>query len=276
MPLSTAAKAVLCLCPPVAIAGAVATVPAAKRVAHHLTAAHPAARPIRHLATAPATPAEQAMQRVDCDPVIAGPLPAVPLVTYAAPIPDEPGGPGAGPGGGVNPGVGVIGAQAAVSPGPAAATPVPPTGAPAGPSLPEPASWAMLIAGAGTIGLTLRRRRHSGGRGDGRIAAGAALGGMSTVAEAGDVAATVAAKSTIATVAGKAMLCVCPAAVVAGSVVAVPPLRHAVHTATAPATVPAPAPAGAIRSAVPCDQPMPVSATAVKGFPDIVTLTDAS
>lgn len=279
MALSTAAKAALCLCPPAAMVGTVATVPAAKRAVHHLTAPHHA-KPVRRIATAAARPAaEPASTIADCGPA-PGPLPAVPLVTYAAPIPDEPG--TGGPATGTGPIAGGGGpSQAPVSfaPGTTAVPPID-TPIPTAP-VPEPASWALMILGAGAVGVALRRWRQGGhtvaARGRG-IAAGTMASGIGTAAEAGDMAVTsVAAKSTLAGVAGKAMLCACPAAVVAGSVVGVPPVRHAVHAATAPApAIPAPA-IQSIRSIVPCSQPVPipVSAAAVKGFPDTVATLPA-
>lgn len=275
MPLSTAAKAALCLCPPAVMAGTVAAVPAAKRAVHHLTAPRHAAKPVHRVATAAARPATA--RQAACDPVAAGPLPIAPLVTYAAPIPDEPvGGPAGGAGPGGPGGIGILAAQAPVAAGPVAAVSpaVPADSAAPVPAVPEPASWLMMIVGAGALGATIRRRRSAAAiAARAGTTAGATLWGVGGLVEAGDAAATMAvqsgvAKSALASAAGKAMLCVCPAAVVAGSVVAVPPLRHAVHAAT----VPAPASASPI-SVVPCDQPMPVpvSATAVKGFPDTVT-----
>jgi len=273
------------------MAGTVATVPAAKRAVHHLTAPHHAARPVHRVATAAARPAAQP---ADCPPIAAGPLPAVPLATFAAPIPEEPAGattaPAAGSpvqgGVGAGPSASVLAAQPPVGVGaitPPATTPVAtptttpvvtptPVGSGTTPAVPEPASWLMMIVGAGALGATLRRRRAPARAG--RHAATGAMLWAGSAAEAGDAAATAgvaahsgAATSALATAAGKAMLCVCPAAVVAGSVVGVPPLRQAVHAATLP-TAPA-----SVRPTVPCIQPaaVPVSATAVKGFPDTVT-----
>ena len=277
MPLSTAAKAALCLCPPTVMAGTVATVPSVKRAVHHLTAAHHPAKPVHRLATAAAQPPVQPERQADCGPVAAGAVPAVPLVTYAAPIPDEPG--GRETGSGIGPAVAAAGPTAAAlavsTPAPAPADTLPASPGP----VPEPATWLMLILGAGAIGATLRRRHvtRPGARRAGlgaQATVGATLWSTSAAVEAGEVATTVAAKSMMASAAGKALLCVCPAAVVAGSVVAVPPLRQAVHASTA---MPAPAttPAGLGRTVVPCDPPVagsvPVSATSVKGFPDIVS-----
>jgi hypothetical protein len=97
----------------------------------------------------------------------------------------------------------------------------------------------------------------------------------SAAVEAGDMAATVAVKSAMASAAGKAMLCVCPAAIVAGTVMTVPPVRQAVHTATA---VPVVAPPVTLTpSTIPCEPvTVPVAATAVDSFPAAVQTTRAS
>ena len=115
MPLSTTAKAALCLCPLAGMAGTVATVPTVRRAVHHITAPrHPAAH---HLARPAARP-------VNCDSAAPVALPAVPLVTYDAPIPAEPLGTASGPGGGGAPGIAALagGAPAAVA---ALASPTP-------------------------------------------------------------------------------------------------------------------------------------------------------
>lgn len=261
------------------MAGTVATVPTVKKAVHHVTAPRHVAKPVRRAANAPARPAAVAQQQVDCAPGGIGPLPAVPLVTYAAPIPDEPAG-----GGGFVPGAvgfpvigGIGGGGGGGGIGDTPATPPVPGGP--GP-VPEPSIWLMMIAGVGALGAALRRQRRGtvagGARGSARRAAtGGALWSGSVAVEAGDMAATLAVKSTVASAAGKAMLCVCPAAIVAGSVMTVPPLRQAVHAATLPAeAVPPPAPLNAMQSPLPCIEPtIPVAASAVEGFPAAVETT---
>lgn len=273
------------------MAGTVATVPPIKRAVHHLTAPHHA--PARRIAAPGARPAAVAVRSVKCNPIAPAVLPAVPLITYAAPIPDEPEGdaaPGGGVAGGVPGGVGAIGAFAGGGGGGgvAAVTPTLDPGA-----VPEPATWLMLISGMGIVGAALRRRRTAP---HGRLqtqSAKAALGTAlwsSSMAEAGEVATTAAvrsavvAKSTAAGLAGKALLCVCPAAMLAGSVVAVPPLRHTVHAATAPAVF-APATAGIAPitpctgdTAVPAATPVtiPVSTASIRGFPATVETIPAA
>lgn len=91
--------------------------------------------------------------------------------------------------------------------------------------------------------------------------------------------ATVAMKSVVAGAAGKAMLCVCPAAIVAGSVMTVPPLRQAVHAATImPEPAAQPLVAIAPLAAPPCTQAVtvPVAATAIDGFPAAVGTAPAA
>ncbi|MEH3159075.1 MAG: PEP-CTERM sorting domain-containing protein [Sphingomonas taxi] len=302
MALSTAAKAALCICPPALMAGTVATVPPVKRAVHHVTAPRQAPKALRHtVAKRPAEPQAVTRQEVACDPMGGGTLPAVPLVTYATPLPDEPGigttgtpgatssisTPGFGPtigGIAVGGGGGGGGGITPVTPG-TPGTPTPTPSDPGAGAVPEPSVWLMMILGAGTLGGALRRRRRAasaegpGGRTARRAAAGGLLWSGSAAVEAGDMAATVALKSTVASVAGKAMLCVCPAAIVAGSVMTVPPVRQAVYAATVPTTpLAAPPPAAVpLANAQPCPEPMtvPVAATAVQDFPAAVETVPA-
>jgi len=116
---------------------------------------------------------------------------------------------------------------------------VPPVG-----GVPEPSMWMLMIGGFGALGMRLRRRRarrdvpaptlasYRVRRGGAGLAGLGGLWSGASAVEAGDLAATVAAKSTVAGAAGKLMLCVCPVALATGAVVAVPPLRNAVHAAT--------------------------------------------
>ena len=128
-----------------------------------------------------------------------------------------------------------------------APTPEPTVGPPGTPpvgTVPEPSVWLMLILGFGLLGAGLRHRRN--GRITARglapqvVAAGALWAGATPIA-AGDMAATLAtqaaAQSAGTGLAGKLMLCVCPAVLTAGTVMTVPPVRNAVHTATSPAGV---------------------------------------
>lgn len=268
------------------MATSVATVPAVKRAVHHVTKPH-AAKPRPRLTRA-AMPARQ----VPCAPITGGnglvSAPIVPLVSFAAPIPDEPlssigrtanpggggliptgsspigGLPGGGGGGGLilPPTTAPIGPVAPVPTPTPTATPTDPVGTtptplptstpgvippglsppvinPIGP-VPEPSMWAMLIVGFGLLGAGLRRRRRSVARPRRSLTQMLGLGGFLSGAAplaAGDVVAGVTAKSATSAVAGKVMLCVCPAALVAGTVMTVPPVRSAVHGITGAAPV---------------------------------------
>ena len=298
MALSTAAKIAMCACPPALMAGSVATVPAVKRAVHGATAPRHPHHPHAAHRRAPAGVA----RRPDCAPPGVSGMPAAPIVTYAAPIPAEPGSPDIGGGSGGGAPLAGVGAPAAAgipivagAGGTPEAVPATPAGPGAGPgggggAVPEPATWLMLIVGAGGVGVALRRRRRGAvGSGGALLRAGAAeAGGMaassvtgSTFTAVGNTAAGVAGKSTLAAaagkstlsaVAGKAMLCVCPAVAVVGGVMAVPPLRAAVHAATMPA---APLAVAAAPAPCPPDGTVPVDAAAVNGFPATVTTAAA-
>lgn len=295
MPLSTAVKAALCVCPPALLAGTVATVPSVKQAVHHATAHRATPKALRReIAHKPAGAQASARQQVDCGPGFAGMPPAAPLLTYAAPIPDEPVGTEATPqGSGFAPaiaGIGIGGAPVAgggsggsggggsgSGPGTGGTDTTP---SPIPSAVPEASTWLMLIGGVGMLGAGLRRRRTAAARrraqrrGRGGAPGGmmreASLGGAlltsSAAVEAGDMAATMVVKSTLASAAGKALLCVCPAAVVAGSVMTIPPLREAVHAYTSPdGAVPA-----AIRQfagIIPCVEPiLPPDTTPLAGL----------
>ena len=264
------------------MAGTVATVPTVKRAVHHLTASPHSSRPVHRVAAAGPVRTPAAAQPRDCDPGLGGDLPAVPLVTYASPIADEP-----GTTGGVAAPVGaapVVGALGLGGGGGGGATvPVVP-GTPDAGAVPEPSIWLMMIAGVGALGGAIRRRRRAEAASGGPIGLagkagfGGALWSGSVAVEAGDMATTVAMKSVVAGAAGKALLCVCPAAIVAGSVMTVPPLRQAVHAATFATPVAPPAIANATLGALPCTEAptVPVAATAVDGFPEAVQTVPAT
>lgn len=275
MPLSMTAKAMLCLCPPAMMAGTVATVPAVKRAVHHLTARRHTPASARPVAIHAMQPRVRAGNRIECAPVAPIALPAVPIVTYAAPIPDEPDGMATN-GGGTPGAIGVLAAAAAVG-APASSTPAAaPTDIGA---VPEPATWLMMIGGFGALGLALRRRRVISPDRRKIIGAKATIGAMlwssGVAADAGEMAAaatvktTMAAKTTATGIAGKALLCVCPAALVAGSVMTVPPFRQAVHASTASPSAAAPAGIADVQTAKPCDGAVtvPVSTASLDGFP---------
>jgi len=254
MALSVMSKVALCVCPPVALATTVAAVPPVKRAVHHATA-----KPSRTAAARPAQ-AGNRVTDVPCVPVapvgVPVPVAPTPLVTFAdrgvtdlADVP--PIVPGAGTptgfGGGFppiftpvgtppvgNPPIGTPTPEPTPTPTP---TPVPtptPTPTPESP-IPEPATWMLMIGGFAIAGVALRRRRMTV---RGRAVAGTGGVGfgsfLSTGAGAGEAVGTLAAAPSLAATVSKVALCVCPPALMAGTVVAVPPVRSAVHAATAP------------------------------------------
>lgn len=262
--LSTAAKIAMCTCTAAMMAGAVVTVPTVKRAVHHATA-HGVPHPPRKVAAR-----GSGARRPECPPPALAAFPAAPIVTFAAPIPAEPGGGGGGATGAVTPAVAGIPVAAGLADTPTVNPATPAVPATPTATVPEPATWLLLITGIGGVGAALRRRRRAGG-----AVTGGALLWASGAADAGGTAASLSAvgatgTSTLA-IAGKAMLCVCPAAAVVGGVMAVPPLRAAVHAATAP--VP---PLAATATPIPCpDGAIPVSGAALKGFPVTVATAPA-
>ena len=130
--------------------------------------------------------------------------------------------------------------------------------------VPEPASWFMMVGGFAVAGGALRmarRRRHGLGGGYRLLpAAGLAFGSwmplraktaLGTVAVSGETAGVVATTAKMGVLA-KAALCVCPPALIAGTIATVPPVRHAVYNATAPAAKTGAA-IGNIPAVAPCD-----------------------
>lgn len=251
MGLSVMSKVALCVCPPVALATTVAAVPPVKRAVHHATAKPRVAR------TAEARTVRAADRRTDvpCLPVAPVGIPLVtppaPLVTFADPgitdlpsVPPVVNGPGVGPGpipGAFPPIVPPIGGPIPTPTPTPEPTPTPtPTPTPEAP-IPEPATWALMIGGFAMAGMAFRRRRLVASRVgvNGRTVArtgGLGMGSFfsSGVGAAGDAVGTVAAAPTLAATVGKVALCVCPPAMMVGAAVTVPPVRNAVHAATAP------------------------------------------
>jgi len=275
MALSVLSKVALCVCPPVALATTVAAVPPVKRAVHHATA-KPAPRPVaRNAAAGPARAAD-----VPCVPVAPGaagvPVPVAPLVTFADPglsdLGDLPGIPG-GAGGGVTPGATApVGFPPIATPGlpggfvpDAPGTPGNPTNpnTPAVPetgAVPEPATWALMISGFALVGTAVRRRRRSspGGSVSTRVRFASRIGGIGgTLASgsfgAGEAAGSFAAMPTLSAAVTKAALCVCPPALLATAAVTVPPVRNAVHAATAP-VLNAASPIPGVTTLLPCPE----------------------
>jgi hypothetical protein len=100
----------------------------------------------------------------------------------------------------------------------------------------------MLIVGFGLLGAGFRHRRNgraSPTRAAAQVAGTGALWAGAAPIAAGDMTAALATQAAVQSagggMAGKLMLCVCPAVLTAASVLNVPPVRSAVHNATAPA-----------------------------------------
>lgn len=194
-----------------------------------------------------------------------GNIPGSPLMNGVVPVGGTPllfggGTPGANPGGGIpgDPGTTPGGPETPANPETPVdpGTPVTPVdpGVPVEPSLPvpEPGTWLLLISGFGFVGLGLRWRRARMIAAHGTVPADAApapathrgshikkAGGMSSVAAWFGFGEVATGSASMATIAAKTMMCICPTAAIVGSTLAVPPVRSAVHKATA---VPAPAP----------------------------------
>ena len=112
---------------------------------------------------------------------------------------------------------------------------------PAGGSVPEPASWALMLVGFGSIGAAIRSGRRNKMIGIAGTATGGVTGLVATV-EAGSGAvlastrlATFGARAVRAAAVKKLGVCVCSAAAFAAAATTVPPLRQTLYAATMPA-----------------------------------------
>lgn len=112
---------------------------------------------------------------------------------------------------------------------------------PGGGSVPEPASWAFMLFGFGSIGTTIRSVRRKKAIGLAATAAGGATGLVATL-EAGSSAALAPARfiglgahALRAAALKKLGVCVCSAVALTAAAATVPPLRHALYAATMPA-----------------------------------------
>ena len=248
MKTSVLASAALCLCPPLVATSTTLAVPSAKRAVHKLTA------PVRHhhlkqAAQQQARPCPAAGPRsvaadvpVPDDHVDAGELtglgqlasaaPAgrqfnpnpVTFVTPPAPFPFGPDQP-------------IIRPTPPITP----VTPVSPINPGA---VPEPANWALMVAGFLGVGMVIRRRKAAAqpraAFSRTAIAAAIELTGLGkllfggSAAAAGSHAGTALTQTVGTTLLKKAMVCVCSGAVLATAVTTVPPLRRAVYSATMP------------------------------------------
>lgn len=239
-------KAALCICPPAVVATTAATVPPVRRAVHHLTApAHP-----HHAVSRQAPPCVPVASRTLASPlppeatpddVVALTAVTPPTTTPGVPIGPAPLSPPTFP-----TGPGVLPNQ-----------PTTPVG-PGTPAIPEPSAWVTMVLGFGLIGAGVRSRRrylirsralaYAGGgasataRGVGAMAAG---GLVSTAAMLSAGASPVGATAKLAQLGARALnssllaktaMCVCPPVAMVAGTAALPPVRHAVYSATAPKT----------------------------------------
>ncbi len=260
MGMTLATKAALCVCPTLILGTAAVTMPKVRHAVHKATASRTAAVKSGHHQH---HASQYAALSLPCPPAFAGLAPAIagigmPVVNRGGlardfGLPSSAGigggyqGSGyaralfvgassgssgsAGAGGGSGSGSGSVDGTTGVVSGPASDP-----GA-----VPEPETWLMMVSGFAALGGALRWRRRGvasqsgpvpvGGSGPWRTRAGAAV----AIAAPDSVGlAAVAGKS--ATLA-KLALCVCPPALIAGTVATLPVARQAVHAATAPAQV---------------------------------------
>jgi hypothetical protein len=251
MKTTVLASAALCLCPPLVATTTTLAVPTAKRAVHKLTA------PVHHhrakqIAQHPIHPCLDAPTRA-----LAADIPSSEDYTDIAQltdlgqstIPAVAGRRGSNPAPSIAlPGPGFpIGLEPVTTRPTTPVTPVNPTNPGA---VPEPANWAMMVAGFLGIGMMVRRRkaavrplptfRRAG------IMAAVELVGLgkmlfaNSAAVAGSQTGTAVGHALGTTLLKKAMVCVCSGAVLATAVTTVPPLRRAVYSATMPAPHAAP------------------------------------
>lgn len=271
MGTSTLAKAALCICPPALLATTAAVVPPVRHAVHHLTREHHghahAGRPAAShaAARAPCAPGLAALPSgILSGNDLAPPLPVdvLPPGAFTAIIPgSDTGGPAPVD---VTP---FPGGPFPVGPG-LPATPVGPGPAPA---VPEPSVWTTMILGFAAIGASLRRTRRP--RASEGLGFGAAAGGMGLLARAAPAVASEASGAIVAKTAGstllaKAAMCVCSTAAVVATATMVPPVRHAIHDATAPSH------AAVVQAATtaPCDDTQQTTVQPLGADPQILPL----
>ena len=280
-------KVAWCVCPTALVATSVATVPKLRQAVHHATAKpsmrHAQAQPTRKSA-------RLAAAQIPCPPALLAAL--GPLNPNLAMPGDVIGGGGqpasigefslarSFPGGGGVIGVGGFGGGgggggSGATDGSSGGSSGGVTGTSSGGgssggtvvvnnAVPEPASWFMMVGGFAVAGGALRmaRRRRAGVTGAYRVlpAMGLAFGSwiplraktaMGSVVATSETAGVVATSAKMGVLA-KAALCVCPPALIAGTIATVPPVRKAVYNATAPAPKTGNA-IGTFPAAPPCD-----------------------
>jgi len=245
------ANAALCLCPPLIAVATTAAAPPVRTAVHHLTAPHrhhgakkrpspPPCAPFQRVTAAAGLPRDENPLAADLLPGDADASLQGMIGTLSGGQPLSAIGESSGITAGVGTGTFPFGPGPIIGPGPN-----PPTG-PLGPQppavVPEPASWAMMVAGFLGIGLLVRRRGSSDGRrvdlrrvsfaATLELLGSVAFGSGQTAALASVKAASTVKGAVAAAIAKKAAVCVCSGAILATAVTTVPPLRRAVYSAT--------------------------------------------
>lgn len=249
------ANTALCICPPLIAAAATIAVPPVRTAMHHLTAPHRHHPVKEHHNPTPCRPFKRATAAAglprDLNPLAEVLLPddadasldgATSKLSSGKPPSISEAGAAARAGAGIFP----LGPGPILGPLPAApiGPPVPQPSA----AVPEPASWAMMVAGFLGVGLLIRKRAPSNGRRTLlrraslatilELFSSAAFGSAHTAASTSVKAASTFKGAVAAAVAKKAAVCVCSGSILAAAVSTVPPLKRAVFSATMAAPAP--------------------------------------
>ena len=225
MGMTLVAKAALCVCPTVILGTAAVTLPKVRHAVHKATASRSAANGSGKARHHKRRSSQYASLSMPCPPAFAG---LAPPIAGVGPIAWDVGG---GDTAAQFASAVLGGNRGSVYDGGIAIAPV-------ARAVPEPGTWMLMVGGFGVVGGTLRLRRRRLGSSAGpmrvgilpwRVCAGATF--TMAAPEAASVAAVASKSATLATLA----LCVCPPAMIVGTVATLPVTRQAVHAATAPA-----------------------------------------
>ena len=225
MGMTLVAKAALCVCPTLVLGTAAVTLPKVRHAVHKATASRSAANGSGKTRHHKRRSSQYASLSMPCPPAFAG---LAPPIAGVGPIAWDV---GSGGDNAAQFASAVLGGnRGSVYDGGIAIAPV-------ARAVPEPGTWMLMVGGFGVVGGTLRSRRRRGSSTGStrvgilpwRVRAGATL--TLAAPEAVSVAAVSSKPATLATLA----LCVCPPAMIVGSVATLPVARQAVHAATAPA-----------------------------------------
>ncbi len=224
MGMTLVAKAALCVCPTLVLGTAAVTLPKVRHAVHKATASRSAANKSGKVRRHKRQSSQYVSLSMPCPPAFAG---LAPPIAGVGPIAWDV---GSGDTAAQFASAVLGGNRGSVYDGGIAIAPV-------ARAVPEPGTWMLMVGGFGVVGGTLRSRRRRGSSTGStrvgilpwRVRAGATL--TLAAPEAVSVAAVSSKPATLATLA----LCVCPPALIVGSVATLPVARQAVHAATAPA-----------------------------------------